>query len=51
MHAFMCANSQCIPFIKACDGIVDCEDNSDEIPVCKGNIGLFLSLHEIHQPT
>ena len=35
-HAYLCANNQCIPAANVCDGIVHCEDNSDETEICKG---------------
>ena len=30
METFTCDNGYCIPFKKRCDGISDCEDESDE---------------------
>ena len=36
-HAFLCANNQCIPETNVCDGIVQCEDNSDETEICTGD--------------
>ena len=44
----MCANDECIPTIKVCDGIADCEDNSDELQVCRGNNDTFVLMHEIN---
>ena len=34
----MCANDDCIPTSKVCNGVPDCEDNSDEMQVCKGKL-------------
>ena len=36
-HSFLCANNECVPYSKICNGISDCQDNSDETKVCTGN--------------
>ena len=41
-YQFTCGNYEkrlrCIPTSKICDGIADCEDNSDEPIVCNGEL-------------
>ena len=37
-HSFSCANNECLPHSKICDGVSDCQDNSDETNICKGKI-------------
>ena len=34
MDQFYCGNNTCIPIAWACDGVSDCEDNSDETKYC-----------------
>ena len=34
---FLCANGNCIPKNKLCNGYDDCNDNSDETTICTGN--------------
>ena len=34
MDQFYCGNNTCIPIGWACDGVCDCEDNSDETKYC-----------------
>ena len=34
MDEFYCGNKTCIPIGWACDGMNDCEDNSDETKYC-----------------
>ena len=31
---------------QVCDGIRNCEDNSDETQICEGNVDILLSLHK-----
>ena len=35
---FKCADDQCIPLNKICDGVSDCDDGSDEAHICKGDL-------------
>ena len=46
-HAFLCANNECIPSSKVCNGVSDCEDNSDETRICKGKITVALTTFQI----
>ena len=34
MDEFYCGNNTCIPINWACDGMNDCDDNSDETKYC-----------------
>ena len=34
---FLCANENCIPEEDMCNGVDDCDDNSDETTICSGN--------------
>ena len=49
LHSFMCANDDCIPASRVCDGIADCEDNSDEMHVCKGKLhtSMHIPMHQL----
>ena len=45
---FLCANGNCIPKNKLCNGYDDCNDNSDETTICTGtNITAILGTHSV----
>ena len=38
VHNYVCDNTSCIHKSKWCDGVVDCNDQSDEDDYCKGKL-------------
>ena len=37
-HHYICDNSTCVPETKWCDGVNDCDDQTDEVDYCKGKL-------------